>query len=424
MKNFNRPSNTTFLISSAIVILLATQLLSLGAARTVEDRLPIPELEPSAICSMVLVNNSDSSSITLIDSASNQVVATLNMGGNPNFVSMHPGGTLAYIGVLNGINSSKVVEVNLREKRIKRSINLNYVISDMKLTPDGVDLVAVEYKQGRVHVIDRAKFIERGLITLCESCGADIRPVRITFAKVPPDPEFAASQVERGMSVVVALYKESNVYQLDLDSLSIKAQMPVLTGLSEEHFGDLIHRGRHINLDTFSRTALVLPHDATLYLMDWSNTSFSEVKFSAQGINLTSGNFTDLDRVRGLLLLGNGVVNVNSLEGTALQNAYVGYTQRINPLTGELWVEQTPESQGGIGIYDPQNFSLLGKISNSPQNAHYFRPGFSANGRYFYSHNFLDYLQVYDVQSRQRLPNVLQVGFSPRGAHAECGNDY
>jgi YVTN family beta-propeller protein len=99
----------------------------------------------------VYVNNNQSNNVSVIDTATNTVVATVPVGNGPYYVAITPDGTRAYV---TNLNSSDVSVIDTATNTVVATVGGAFFPSDAVATPDGTRVYVAS--AGIMGVIDTA----------------------------------------------------------------------------------------------------------------------------------------------------------------------------------------------------------------------------------------------------------------------------
>jgi outer membrane autotransporter protein len=105
--------------------------------------------------SLVYVTNSNSNTVSVINTANNTVVATINVGANPLGVAVSPDGTRAYV-TNNGLGSNSVSVINTGTNTVVTTINGFGLPQGVAVSPDGTRAYVTNIGTNTVSVIDTA----------------------------------------------------------------------------------------------------------------------------------------------------------------------------------------------------------------------------------------------------------------------------
>ena len=89
---------------------------------------------PAAAAPFAYVANSDSNTVSVIDTATNKVVATVGVGVNPSGVAVTPDGTHAYV-ANNGSNNVSVIDT--ASNTVVATVPVGVGPDGVAVTPDG-----------------------------------------------------------------------------------------------------------------------------------------------------------------------------------------------------------------------------------------------------------------------------------------------
>ncbi|WP_235283003.1 beta-propeller fold lactonase family protein [Methanosarcina sp. 1.H.T.1A.1] len=126
----------------------------------VETR-PNPELIPidknetssSSSAPFVYITNDDSDNISIIDTATNIVTATVSVGDSPFGVAVNPDGKKVYV-ANSGSNNVSVIDTTTNN--VTATINVGKSPKGIAVSPDGTKIYVVNSENGNVSVIDTA----------------------------------------------------------------------------------------------------------------------------------------------------------------------------------------------------------------------------------------------------------------------------
>jgi len=218
--------------------LLATTLLALAA--------PAIAVGPQAY-----VGNFKDATVSVIDTGSAKVVATLPVAAGPHGMTQSPDGKTVYV---SGEASSEVSVIDTATNRVVRSIEVGKMPHGLAMTPDGRTLLAGVYGEDRVVFVDTGSNTIVGSVGVAKPHTIAVRPDgkvayvasqepgkfalvvvdlasrsvlrSIAFDKPPRDPEFSAD----GGALYVTLAGTNAIQVIDPTSDKIVAQIP--TGAS------------------------------------------------------------------------------------------------------------------------------------------------------------------------------------------------
>lgn len=108
----------------------------------------------SADGTRVYIGNTNSNSISVIDTGSNTVVSTISVGGGPKYLALHPGGRILYT-TLEKATSYAVAAINTVTGQVLKDLDLGVdYLGGIAVHPDGSKLYAASYGGDKVLVID------------------------------------------------------------------------------------------------------------------------------------------------------------------------------------------------------------------------------------------------------------------------------
>lgn len=187
--NFN--SNTVSVIDTSSNSVVATVPVGTG---------PV-EAAGSPDGTRVYVTNRDANSISIIDTATRTVVQTLATGSGPFGVSFTPDGTHAYLANNGG---SAVQVIDTATGSISRTVIVGFAPIGVAVTPDGRSVYVANFLSNSVSVIDTAS----NKVTATVPAGPNPNWVAITpdgaFAYVTNFGSNTVSVIETGTNTVVA----------------------------------------------------------------------------------------------------------------------------------------------------------------------------------------------------------------------------
>lgn len=114
-----------------------------------EVELPLGAVIPSS--HYAYIANNGSNNVSVIDVASNTVVATVTVGTNPNGVATHPDGTRVYVS--NG-GSASVSVIDTYTQQVVATIPVGTLPHGIAVTPDGSRVLVAHGSAGYLAVID------------------------------------------------------------------------------------------------------------------------------------------------------------------------------------------------------------------------------------------------------------------------------
>ena len=102
------------------------------------------------------VTNSQDNTVSVIDTATNTVVATVPVGTNPYGIAITPDGTRAYVANSGAIDYNAVSVIDTATNTVIAHIPAGETPTGIAITPDGTRAYVTDYQQGGVSVIDTA----------------------------------------------------------------------------------------------------------------------------------------------------------------------------------------------------------------------------------------------------------------------------
>jgi YVTN family beta-propeller protein len=112
---------------------------------------PTPTATPCAV--LAYISNADSNTVSVVDTSTNTVVATVTVGNSPFGVAVNPGGTRAY--VANAF-SSDISVIDTSTNTVIATVALDNTPYGVALTPDGAHAYVTNPVSNSVSVIDTA----------------------------------------------------------------------------------------------------------------------------------------------------------------------------------------------------------------------------------------------------------------------------
>jgi YVTN family beta-propeller protein len=197
------------------------------------------------------VGNFKDNTVSVIDTGTGTVIATLPVANGPHGMTQTPDGRTVYI---SGDNSSEVSVIDTATNRVTRTIDVGKTPHGLAMTPDGRTLLVGVYGDDRVAFVDTASNAVVGSVAVAKPHTIAVRPDgqvayvasqepgkfalvvvdlaarsvlrTVTLDKPPRDPEFASD----GRALYFTLASINAVQVLDPTSDKIIAQIP--TGAS------------------------------------------------------------------------------------------------------------------------------------------------------------------------------------------------
>lgn len=102
--------------------------------------------------SKVYVTNQVDSTVSVIDAATNTVTVTLNLGDFPSGIAITPDGTKAYV----ASNPNKVSVIDTTTNTVTATVSMASNAAGIAVSPDGTKVYATNWDGGTVSVIDTA----------------------------------------------------------------------------------------------------------------------------------------------------------------------------------------------------------------------------------------------------------------------------
>ena len=208
-------------------------------------------LAASAAGPQAYVGNFKDNTVSVIDTGTGTVVATLPVASGPHGMTQTPDGRTVYI---SGENSTEVSVIDTATNRVTRTIDVGKTPHGLAMTPDGRTLLVGVYGDDRVAFVDTASNAVVGSVSVAKPHTIAVRPDgqaayvasqepgkfalvvvdlaarsvlrTVTLDKPPRDPEFSAD----GRALYFTLAGINAVQVLDPTSDKIVAQIP--TGAS------------------------------------------------------------------------------------------------------------------------------------------------------------------------------------------------
>ena len=205
----------------------------------------------SAAGPQAYVGNFKDNTVSVIDTGTGTVVATLPSPADPHGMTQTPDGRTVYI---SGENSTEVSVIDTATNRVTRTIDVGKTPHGLAMTPDGRTLLVGVYGDDRVAFVDTASNAVVGSVSVAKPHTIAVRPDgqaayvasqepgkfalvvvdlaarsvlrTVTLDKPPRDPEFSAD----GRALYFTLAGINAVQVLDPTSDKIVAQIP--TGAS------------------------------------------------------------------------------------------------------------------------------------------------------------------------------------------------
>jgi len=172
------------------------------------------------------ITNRDDSTVSVIDTASNTVTATVTVGGSPNGVAVTPDG--AHVYVANGSDGTVSV-IATATNTVSATVTVGVDPISVAVTPDGAHAYVANFNDNTVSVIDTASHTVTATVTV----GAN--PVGVA---VTPD----------GARVYVANFSSNTVSVIDTASHTVTATVTV--GLNPEGVA-VTPDGAHVYVGNF-----------------------------------------------------------------------------------------------------------------------------------------------------------------------------
>ena len=157
--------------------------------------------------SRVYVANSGSDSVSVIDTATNTVIANVDVGSFPQGLAITPNGSRVYVVDTNS-NSLSVIET--RTNTVIATVEVGMGPEGIAITPDGARVYVANFGSGAVSVIDTATNTVVATIALVNSFGVAITPDG-SHAYVTNLLSSSVSVIDTATNTVIATIK--NVFQ-------------------------------------------------------------------------------------------------------------------------------------------------------------------------------------------------------------------
>lgn len=131
----------------------------------------------------VYVANSVPGTVSVIDTATNTVVATVTVGANPRGVTVSPDGSRAYV---TNKGPDNVSVINTATNTVIATVTVGFNPVGVAVTPDGTRLYVVNEGSGNVTVIDTASNTVLATVSMVTNAPeyVGIKPVFV-FAPLP-----------------------------------------------------------------------------------------------------------------------------------------------------------------------------------------------------------------------------------------------
>ncbi len=152
----------------------------------------------------VYVTNYEDNTVSVISTASNEVIATFDVGERPWGIAVHPNGSLVYVTAENGAGAVYVIRTS--DYSVIDTIEVGEDPTEIAILPDGSYLYVIECDDGVVHVIRTADNTLVATLWVGEGTGG---------IAVTPD----------GTRVLVSTY--DGLVTVDVRSLTILETVPV-----------------------------------------------------------------------------------------------------------------------------------------------------------------------------------------------------
>jgi gliding motility-associated-like protein len=276
----NRISNTLSVINIANYQVVAT--IPLGM---------VPwGVSVSADGSRVYVTNQGSNTLSVVNTASNSVIATITVGSIPDGVVVSPDGSLVYV-ANNGSNSVSVI--NTASNTLSATIAVGVNPTGITTSPDGTKVYVTNETSDNISVINTATNLVVAVIPLTTSC---------IGASISPD----------GSTLYVADQTAAFVTVISTATNTVVAQIPVMqapNGLSINPDGALVYAS-----NSGSNTVSVINTS--------TNTVIATIPFSAEPFAVSST--PDGTRIFVTNIDSNYVSIINTATNTVVSTILVG----------------------------------------------------------------------------------------------------
>ncbi len=155
----------------------------------------------------VYVANFDSSTVSVIDTASNTVTATVPVEAGPEGVAVNPAGTFAYV---TNSNSSTVSVINTASNTVTATVPVGPVPTGVAVNPAGTFVYVVNSNSDTVSVINTASNTVTATVPVeAEPIGVAVNPAG-TFAYVANFASNTVSVIDTASNTVVATVQVGN----------------------------------------------------------------------------------------------------------------------------------------------------------------------------------------------------------------------
>jgi YVTN family beta-propeller protein len=132
-------------LASTALILVLILTSSMASAATVQGA--------SSTMSCAYVANMNRNTVSVIDTATNTVTSTVNVGNQPEGVAVTPDGTKVYVA---NMHSNTVSVIDTATNTVTTTVNVGNTPRGVAVTPDGKKLYVVNFGSNNVSVIDTA----------------------------------------------------------------------------------------------------------------------------------------------------------------------------------------------------------------------------------------------------------------------------
>ena len=144
--------------------------------------------------SLVFVANEDAGIASVLDTASNQVLSTMPVGGEPEGVTISPDGRVVYV---TSEEDNRVSVIDTTELRVVTQFDVGPRPRSSAFSPDGARAYVTSENGGSVAVVDTAT---HQVLTTIALTGENVRPMGVV---VSPDGQRVFVTTGRGGSVIV-----------------------------------------------------------------------------------------------------------------------------------------------------------------------------------------------------------------------------
>ena len=238
--------------------------------------------------SFAYITNMDSNNVSVIHTATNNIVTTVNVGSQPWDVAISPNGQKAY--VTNG-GSNNLSVIDTATNNVTATVDVGLDPSGVTVSPDGQKVYVANFGNATVSVIDAATYNVTATVL------------------VEPDPEEFVFTPD-GKKIYLSTYLGNNISVIDTATNNVTATIP---------------------LGPNAQGVEVSPDGTTLYVVNCGDSMFSAGTISV--INTTTNNVTATmnagDYPIGIEISPNG-------QTAYVTNLYVNTVTVINTTTNNV----------------------------------------------------------------------------------------